>query len=107
MAAVHACRRARALLFPIDWPEPFGLVMAEAMACGTPVIACPLGAVPEVVTDGVTGFLCSTPEDCRARAEQCFSAQTMAAGYERVYRRALDGVVSGGGAVLERVAELA
>jgi len=98
--------RARALLFPIDWPEPFGLVMAEAMACGTPVIACPLGAVPEVVTDGVTGFLCSTPaqmvdavraaselrpEDCRARVEQCFSAQTMAIGYERVYRAALMG----------------
>ena len=111
--------RARALLFPIDWPEPFGLVMTEAMACGTPVIARPLGAVPEVVTDGVTGFLCSTPgrmvdaaaaatelrpEDCRARAEQCFSAQAMAAGYERVYRAALGTAGSHGSrVVLERV----
>jgi len=111
--------RARALLFPIDWPEPFGLVMTEAMACGTPVIACPLGAVPEVVTDGVTGFLCSTPsqmvdavaaatelrpEDCRARAEQYFSAQAMSAGYERVYRAVLDGAGwPGGGAARERV----
>jgi glycosyltransferase involved in cell wall biosynthesis len=111
--------RARALLFPIDWPEPFGLVMVEAMACGTPVIACPLGAVPEVVTDGVTGFLCSTPaqmvqavrdatellpEDCRARAEQCFSAQAMAAAYERVYRVVLDGAGShDGGVGLEHV----
>jgi glycosyltransferase involved in cell wall biosynthesis len=112
--------RARALLFPIDWPEPFGLVMVEAMACGTPVIACPLGAVPEVVTDGVTGFLCSTPgqmvhaagaatelrpEDCRVRVEQCFSAQAMAAAYERVYRVALDGAGShDGGAASEPVA---
>ena len=48
---------ARALLFPIDWPEPFGLVMIEAMACGTPVIAWPCGSVPEVIDDGVTGFL--------------------------------------------------
>ena len=49
--------RARALVFPIDWPEPFGLVMTEAMACGTPVITRPLGAAPEIVTEGVTGFL--------------------------------------------------
>jgi glycosyltransferase involved in cell wall biosynthesis len=96
--------RARALLFPIDWPEPFGLVMTEAMACGTPVITCPLGAAPEVVTDGITGFICSTPsqmvdavaaatelrpEDCRARIEERFSAQVMVAGYEAVYRAAL------------------
>ena len=47
---------AQALLFPIDWPEPFGLVMTEAMACGTPVIATPRGSVPEVIEDGVTGF---------------------------------------------------
>lgn len=49
---------ASALLNPIQWPEPFGLVMIEAMACGTPVIACPNGAAPEIVDDGVTGFLC-------------------------------------------------
>ena len=48
---------ARALLFPIDWPEPFGLVMIEAMACGTPVIALPCGSVPEIVTDGETGLI--------------------------------------------------
>src|SRR5690606_26158258 len=48
---------ARALLFPIDWPEPFGLVMIEAMACGTPVVAFRGGSVPEVLDDGVTGFI--------------------------------------------------
>src|SRR5206468_11633730 len=48
---------ARALLFPIDWPEPFGLVMIEAMACGTPVIAYPNGSVPEIIEHGVTGFI--------------------------------------------------
>ena len=99
---VDAIGRARAMLFPIDWPEPFGLVMAEAMACGTPVIARPLGAAPDVVEDGVTGFLRSTvdgmaeavfdtaalsPEACRARAERLFSATAMVDGYERLYRR--------------------
>lgn len=48
---------ARALLFPIDWPEPFGLTMIEAMACGTPVIGSACGSVPEVVDEGVTGFI--------------------------------------------------
>jgi glycosyltransferase involved in cell wall biosynthesis len=96
--------RARALVFPIDWPEPFGLVMTEAMACGTPVITRPLGAASEIVTNGITGFLCSTPsqmvdavaasselrpEDCRARVAQRFSAHAMVAGYEAVYRAAL------------------
>ena len=51
---------AKALLFPIDWPEPFGLVMIEAMACGTPVIAFRRGSVPELITDGVTGFIVGT-----------------------------------------------
>jgi len=98
--------RARAMLFPIDWPEPFGLVMTEAMACGTPVIARPLGAAPEIIVDGVTGFLCSTParmveavissktlrpEECRARVERHFSAPVMVDGYERIYREALAG----------------
>ena len=54
---VSLLRRAKAVLFPIDWPEPFGLVMTEAMACGTPVIATPRGSVPEVVEDGVTGWI--------------------------------------------------
>jgi glycosyltransferase involved in cell wall biosynthesis len=93
--------RARALLFPIQWPEPFGLVMAEAMACGTPVVTRPLGAAVEVVDDGVTGFLRTTdadlaaavdaaagcaPDACRARVEERFSAGAMVAGYEAVYR---------------------
>jgi glycosyltransferase involved in cell wall biosynthesis len=78
--------------------------MTEAMACGTPVITRPLGAAPEIVLDGVTGFLCSTesemvdavvaatelrPDDCRLRVEKLFSAQAMVAGYEAVYRAAM------------------
>ena len=93
---------ARALLFPIDWPEPFGLVMIEAMACGTPVIARPCGSVPEVVIDGRTGFLADTLVDladavkrvdeldraeCRRHVETRFSVSRMAEEYERVYRR--------------------
>lgn len=93
---------ARALLFPIDWPEPFGLVMIEAMACGTPVIAWPCGAVPEVIDDGVTGLLVRDM-DMAVRAalhitaldrrrvrqvfEQRFSAEVMAQGYIDIYRR--------------------
>ena len=99
--------RARALIFPIDWPEPFGLVMTEAMACGTPVIASPLGAAPEIVRDGVTGFLCATTsqmvdavhasknlkaQECRDRAERYFSSRAMVARYERVYREVLSGI---------------
>jgi glycosyltransferase involved in cell wall biosynthesis len=96
--------RARALLFPIQWPEPFGLVMTEAMACGTPVISFPKGAAPEVIADGETGYLVNTidemveaisrldridPHACRARVAKLFSAQAMVAGYERVYERVL------------------
>jgi glycosyltransferase involved in cell wall biosynthesis len=92
--------RARALLFPIQWPEPFGLVMVEAGACGTPVVACPAGAAVEIVEDGVTGHLRSTVEDlavaldeaggcapqaCRARVEERFSAAAMVRGYEAVF----------------------
>jgi glycosyltransferase involved in cell wall biosynthesis len=99
---VDLVARARAMLFPIDWPEPFGLVMTEAMACGTPVIARSVGSVPEVVVDGVTGFVCNTademvdavsaattlkPRDCRLHVERYFSAQAMVAGYELVYQR--------------------
>src|SRR4029078_3479148 len=80
---------AWAYLFPIDWPEPFGLTMAEAMATGTPVIAYRAGSVPEVVQDGVTGFGCDSLRDmveavaripeidrraCRSRVERYFSA---------------------------------
>lgn len=101
---VDVLGRARAMLFPIDWPEPFGLVMTESMACGTPVIGRPLGAATEVVDHGVTGFLCDTvdemvvavdaarslrPEDCRRRVEQLFSAPAMVEGYERIYEHAV------------------
>ena len=92
---------ARALLFPVDWPEPFGLAMTEAMACGTPVLALRRGSVPEVVEDGVTGFVRNSEEDlavvadqvarlsrraCRERVERLFSVEVMTDGYENVYR---------------------
>jgi glycosyltransferase involved in cell wall biosynthesis len=57
---------ARGLLFPIDWPEPFGLVMIEALACGTPIIARRRGSVAEIVRHGETGFVCETDEELRA-----------------------------------------
>ncbi len=97
-------RGASALLFPIDWPEPFGLVMIEAMACGTPVIAWNRGSVPEVVEHGVTGFIVNSEEEAvaaigqigrldrgliRARFEQRFTAQRMAQDYLAIYRRLL------------------
>lgn len=95
---------ARAVLFPIDWPEPFGLVMIEAMACGTPVIAFNRGSVPEVIEDGVTGFIVSSMDEAiRAAAqvdgldrgkirrcfEQRFTAEHMAGNYLAAYRRLL------------------
>jgi glycosyltransferase involved in cell wall biosynthesis len=98
-------RHATALLFPIRWPEPFGLVMIEALACGTPVLALRAGSVPEVLRDGVTGFLCETEDQlvdavgrvgeldrarCRAEAEWRFSATAMVDAYEQVYRQVLE-----------------
>ncbi|MCK1675122.1 glycosyltransferase family 4 protein [Bradyrhizobium sp. 150] len=92
---------AAGLLFPIDWPEPFGLVMIEAMACGTPVIAYRSGSVPEVVEDGVTGFIVDGEEQAiravkelgrldrrvvRARFEERFAASRMAKEYDARYR---------------------
>lgn len=106
---VDLLRGAKAVLFPIDWEEPFGLVMAEAMACGTPVIATPRGSVPEVVEHGVTGWIVPVegyaeeaaallervgeidPAACRARVARYFSRAAMVAGYERAYARALEG----------------
>jgi glycosyltransferase involved in cell wall biosynthesis len=91
---------ARALLFPVDWPEPFGLVMIEAMACGTPVVAFRCGSIPEVIDDGVTGFIADDMEgavaaaarvgeisrrECRAVFERRFSAERMARDYVEVY----------------------
>jgi glycosyltransferase involved in cell wall biosynthesis len=105
--------RARALIFPVRWPEPFGLVMVEAMATGTPVIASRYGAVPEVVVDGRTGFICDTPEEmalaamrvaeldrrcCREVVEKRFSAAAMADGYEAIYARLAGGALPEAGA---------
>ena len=99
-------RNARALLFPIDWPEPLGLVMIEALACGTPVIACPRGSVPEILEDGVTAFLGNTLDElvraverldgidrrrCRESMERRFSDTRMGEEYESIYRRVLNG----------------
>jgi glycosyltransferase involved in cell wall biosynthesis len=93
---------ARALLFPIDWPEPFGLAMIEALACGTPVVAYKRGSVPEVIEHGVTGFIVSTIEEaiactariqhldrsiCRRVFEERFSAPRMVSGYLSTYER--------------------
>jgi len=93
---------AKALLLPIDWPEPFGLVMIEAMACGTPTIAYPAGSVPEVIDHGVTGFIVHDESSAiaavsrldhlsssaiRARFEQRFTARRMAEDYVALYRR--------------------
>jgi glycosyltransferase involved in cell wall biosynthesis len=100
---------ARALLFPIDWPEPFGLVQIESLACGTPVVAFRGGSVPEILDDGVTGYIVeSVPEAVRAVAridrldrrrcrqvfEQRFSAPRMALDYVRVYELAMRNVAS-------------
>ena len=100
---------ARALLFPIDWNEPFGLVMIEAMACGTPVVAWPGGSVLEVVTDGVSGFVVRSIDEavaavreasaldrrrCRAEFERRFSVARMARDYVKIYERLLGRVRS-------------
>jgi glycosyltransferase involved in cell wall biosynthesis len=98
--------QAYALLFPIDWPEPFGLVMIEAMACGTPSIAYPRGAVPEVLEDGLTGWIVEGIEEavqavervpalsrtrCRQVFEERFLASRMAKDYQRIYKKLLGG----------------
>jgi glycosyltransferase involved in cell wall biosynthesis len=95
-------RGARALLFPIDWPEPFGLVMIEAMACGTPVIAFPNGSVPEIIDHEVTGLIVDSVESavdavgkvqtisrrgCRERFESRFTDLRMAREYVEMYKR--------------------
>lgn len=94
---------ALAMLFPIEWDEPFGLVMIESMACGAPVLAFPRGAAPEVVCDGVSGWLSPdvesmahhaqtlniSPESCRAWVAEHFSIERMAADYAYVYEQAM------------------
>jgi len=94
--------KAKALLFPISWPEPFGLVMIESMACGTPVVAFNSGSVPEVMEDGLTGFVVNDIDGAvaavnrldrlyrptiRSRFEERFSARAMARDYLRVYQQ--------------------
>ena len=101
---VDLLQNARATLFPIDWEEPFGLVMIESMACGTPVVATRAGSVPEVIEDGVTGVIVDDyrrmpgaleaadgldPLEIRHRAEQRFAPERMVADYVRAFRAAL------------------
>jgi glycosyltransferase involved in cell wall biosynthesis len=100
---------AHALLFPIDWPEPFGLVMIESLACGTPVIAWNNGSVPEVLSNGVTGFVVDTVDqaveavdevarlkrvDCRRAFETRFDTARMAHDYLEVYSRMIENSAS-------------
>lgn len=103
---------AAALLFPIDWPEPFGLVVIEAMACATPVLAFRCGSVPEIVDDGLTGRIVSDLDEAvraipgllaldrkavRARFEERFSSARMATEYTRIYQRMLRSVTASSG----------
>jgi glycosyltransferase involved in cell wall biosynthesis len=102
---VELLQHARATLFPIEWEEPFGLVMIESMACGTPVIATRYGAVPEVIEHGRSGIIVEDyrimaaavdeadrldPGEIRRYAEQNFRAERMVADYTRAYRAAIE-----------------
>jgi glycosyltransferase involved in cell wall biosynthesis len=102
---------AYALLFPIDWPEPFGLTMIEAMACGTPVVAFSCGSVPEIVDPGVTGFVVDSMDEavqatldvsslsrkgCRQTFEERFSAKRMADDYIAIYQSILHSIEAPG-----------
>ena len=102
---VELLRNARGLLFPILWPEPFGLAVIESMACGTPVITRRCGSMPEIVLHGSVGFVCDDDDElvdaikrvdqldrnaCRRWVENRFSDERMAAGYEGVYEALLE-----------------
>jgi glycosyltransferase involved in cell wall biosynthesis len=97
--------KALALVCPYDWPEPFGLVLIEALACGTPVLAYRRGSIPEIIEDGVTGFVCESLHEmietvgrlttidrrrCRAAFEKHFTAERMAHDYVALYQQLLD-----------------
>jgi glycosyltransferase involved in cell wall biosynthesis len=92
--------QAAGMIVPIEWNEPFGIVFAEALACGTPVISCPRGALPEIIRHGIEGFLVNSIDEacdavanlgeidrsaCRQRAEECFSVPVITDQYERLY----------------------
>ena len=98
--------QAAAMIVPVQWDEPFGIVFAEALACGTPVISCPRGALPEIVREGLDGFLVRGVGDacgavrslsrisratCRRRAEETFSLPVIASRYETLYREVAGG----------------
>jgi glycosyltransferase involved in cell wall biosynthesis len=112
---------AHALLFPIDWPEPFGLVMIEAMACGTPVVAWRNGSVPEVIDDGLTGFVVDNVDDavqavsrvdtlsrlaCRSQFETRFDARRMASGYIDLYRQLANARVEPAASIVHGASQL-
>jgi glycosyltransferase involved in cell wall biosynthesis len=103
---VRLLQRARATVFPIQWPEPFGLVMVESMACGTPVVATRFGAVPEVIEQGRSGVIVDEfaglaagveqalsldPAECRASAVERFSPRRMIEDYEAAYLQLVAG----------------
>jgi glycosyltransferase involved in cell wall biosynthesis len=113
---VDLLQNARVTLFPIEWEEPFGLVMIESMACGTPVLATRWGAVPEVIDDGRTGIIVDDygemageieraaaldPLECRRYVEERFSSERMVRDYEEAYRAALDASTDGREGLLE------
>ena len=104
LTKVELYKRARCTLFPIQWPEPFGLVMIESLACGTPVIAMRQGSVPEVIEHGRTGFIVETademveavarideidPEECRRAVEERFGSEAFVVAHEAAYERLL------------------
>lgn len=109
-AKLDLLANARCLLNPIAWPEPFGMVMIEALACGTPVVATPRGSVPEIVDDGITGFVRAGHQSlaeavqrsagldrvrCRAEVAARFSTTRMVADHVALYRRVIEGRLSG------------